>query len=57
MGVGSSASALLGVVVSGVVVLLLLVVVCLLVGCLMSQQHASVSQGMYLLRQLYVLPH
>ena len=31
--------------------------VCLLVACLTSQQHASVSQGWDLLRQFYVLPH
>ena len=31
--------------------------VCLLVGCLTSQQQASVSQGRDLLRQVYELPH
>ena len=30
---------------------------CLFVGCLASQQHASVSQGPILLRQFYMLPH
>ena len=32
-------------------------VCCLLVGCLTSQQHASVSQGRICTGQFYVLPH
>ena len=28
-----------------------------LLACLMSEQHASVSQGLDLLRQFYMLPH
>ena len=31
-------------------------IVCLLVGCLMSQQHAGCISGTYLVKQVHMLP-